>query len=257
MGGIFDIKNKIKITSEIDIYKISTNVFSYGLIDYDNKYINNICNLLNKGTKFVPNTIIDDFDFFDDVFKSIDNSLVKFNKNIFINKIQNNKNISKNNNNSLNNNTDLSNLNETTDIIDTNDTNIQDKTDTMKKQKNTINNLNKKAQNYANIPVQIETTIFRDDIYKELNKKSKNIINNLTNDELKTLKSYCNNKPFLILRCDKNVGSILISKENELILANKILDDLLSYKKLDSDETSSIINKINNSINKLYTDKNV
>ena len=82
MGGIFDIKNKIKITSEIVIYKISTNVFSYGLIDYDNKYINNICNLLNKGTKFVPNTIIDDFDFFDEVFKSIDNSLVKFNKNI-------------------------------------------------------------------------------------------------------------------------------------------------------------------------------
>ena len=34
MGGIFDINNKIKITSEIDIYKISNNVFSYGLIDW-------------------------------------------------------------------------------------------------------------------------------------------------------------------------------------------------------------------------------
>ena len=36
--------------------------------------------------------------------------------------------------------------------------------------------------------------------------------NNLTTEEWKTLKEFCQNRPFKILICDKNVGLILILK---------------------------------------------
>ena len=71
------------------------------------------------------------------------------------------------------------------------------------------------------------------------------------------MKDYCLKTPFRILRCDKNVGSILISKENEDILANEILSDSMNYKELESDKTDEIVNQINNEIKILYDNKNI
>lgn len=120
--------------------------------------------------------------------------------------------------------------------------------------------LNKRKINYANIPVQCETAIIRNELYKEANlefNSTNNFIRNISDKEIEILKDYCLKTPFRILRCDKNVGSILISKENEDILANEILSDSMNYKELESDKTDEIVNQINNEIKILYDNKNI
>ena len=52
-GGLFN-KEITNLTSDKKVYKISNTVFSYGIIDYDNVYIREICDLLDLGTKFFP-----------------------------------------------------------------------------------------------------------------------------------------------------------------------------------------------------------
>ena len=44
---------------------------------------------------------------------------------------------------------------------------------------------------------------------------------------------------------------MLISNQNEIVLANKILEDTTTYKKLENDETNNVINLINTELNQL------
>ena len=81
-GGIFNLI--INIKSKKPIYKLSCNVFSYGIIDYDVEFIKTLCSLLDKGGKFIPNLISNKFEFYNELFKEIDNSLVRFNSNLFL-----------------------------------------------------------------------------------------------------------------------------------------------------------------------------
>ena len=80
----------------------------------------------------------------------------------------------------------------------------------------------------------------------------KTFTQNLSKEEIETLNEYCVNKPFKIVKCDKNVGSMIISNENEEMLANKILSDVNTYEKLDYDKTDEIINEINSELTNLY-----
>ena len=61
------------------IYKISETVFSNGKINYCEKYLKNICSLIDKGVKFVPMLIDNKHYLFNNLYSSIDNSLVKLN----------------------------------------------------------------------------------------------------------------------------------------------------------------------------------
>jgi len=245
MGGIYSTKLDIK--SEKNIYKVSNNVFSYGKLNFDDKYINNICKLLDKGIKFVPYLIDNDFDFYYNIYKDFDNTFVKLNFNIFTEKIKYNNTII--NQIISNNNTLINNENQNNTVIQLNST-----TDTIN------NNKTKKRKiNYTNIPTQIETNMIRNEIFKEINKHGRdtNIKNNLNKEEIATLKDFNINKPFKILKCDKNVGTILISNDDEIKLANKILEDNNMYSKTSCDETNNIIEEINKTISKLFNDGHI
>ncbi len=239
-GGIF--KDKLKINNDVNIYKISNNVFCYDKIDMDEKYLKNISNLLDKGTKFVPYLINNDFEFYSNFYKDIDNALVKFNFSIFTEKIKNKEK-------------------EKQIIINENNLNFST-TDTVQIEDNTNKTLIKKSKrnvNYSNIPTQIETNELRNQLFKEINLigRNKSIRNNLNHEEIETLNHFCLNKPFKVLRCDKNVGTIIISNENENKLANKILNDKNMYKKTDTDQTQNIINIINEKINNLLINDHI
>ena len=65
MGGIFT--DKLKIQCDVDIFKISDNVFNYDKIDCDSNFIINISKLLDKGIKFVPNYFTNVSDVYDNI----------------------------------------------------------------------------------------------------------------------------------------------------------------------------------------------
>ena len=213
MGGIFT--EKLNIESDINIFKISQNVFSYGKLNFDENYILKICFLLDKGSKFVPNNIENIFDFYDKMYKKIDNSLVQFNKLIFLEKI---KSKNKNNNSpDFDNNFDVNIHNNSSDY----DNSVSLQTITKFGFSNPFNKINKRIINYQNIPIQKETIKFRENILSDCNKiasklKSDKInkLNNLNETDIKILFYFCSRQPFRILKCVKNVGSILISNEN-------------------------------------------
>ena len=80
---------------------------------------------------------------------------------------------------------------------------------------------------------------------------------NLSDEEINTLNDYCSRKPFKILKCDKNVGSMIIFNENEEFLANQILNDINTYDKLEYDKTNEIIKEINSELTNLYESGNI
>ena len=63
--------------------------------------------------------------------------------------------------------------------------------------------------------------------------------------------------PLKILKCDKNVGSMIISNENEEFLATQILNDVNTYEKLEYDKTNEIIKEINSELTNLYENGNL
>ena len=231
MGGIFT--NKISIICDTDIYKLSENVFSYGKLNFDENYILKICFLLDKGIKFVPHNIENLIELYDQMYRQIDNSLVQFNKLIFLEKMK-----AKNSelNLQVNSSEFEENIQNSPSVLDDNaDQLAYSRTNLVSS--NPFKNINKRSQNYKNIPLQKETIRFRENILNDcktitsnLNNKQLNELNNLNEEELKILKDFCLKKPFRILKCDKNVGSILISNDNEDLLASKILADKNTYK---------------------------
>jgi hypothetical protein len=225
MGGIsnlelFNDKKIVNIKTQKTIYKISNSVFSYNKINYDNNYINSICNLLDLGIKFVPNLIDNIVSYNSNLFKEIDNSLLEFNRQVFY------KNINEKENN-------LNKNNKSNDIL------------------NTLRN--KRTINYDTIPIQNETLKLRFNLLKNLIENKPALNTNISNSNLNNLKHFIKNKPFVILQCDKNVGTMLISHEDMIDLANQHLNDNKTYKKTSSNEFEILFNKINTILNQLHS----
>jgi len=112
----------------------------------------------------------------------------------------------------------------------------------------------------ADIPVCPETIEVRKKIFNSINNYNDSMITftkNLSDEEINTLNDYCSRKPFKILKCDKNVGSMIISNENEEFLANQILNDINTYDKLEYDKTNEIIKEINSELTNLYESGNI
>ncbi len=131
--------------------------------------------MLDKGTKFVPGLINNKLDYFNSIYTSIDNALVKLNLLIL------NEKVRFENNNSNNLNEDLNTTNQQMNDHSSNNVNN-------KNSNKSFQVLNKRTPNYSNIPVQIETAILRRDIYKNINNNfSHKFINNLTVNEVETL----------------------------------------------------------------------
>ena len=245
MGGLSTVRlediKPMKINCNVNIYKISKNVFCYDQLwlNIESDYIINICKILDKGTKFVPNFCENEAFFYNNLLKQIDNALVTLNTNIFFTKQKISKNINK---------TELQSINPSQEVSNP-ERSIKTKS---------FNSINKKPINHSNFELQEETIILREQILKSIPMYNNNEpLNNLTHNELNFLKKFCKEKPFKILRCDKNVGTMLMSNENVDKLANDFLENNESYKEIESNQTNEIVNKINTKLNELFINKNI
>lgn len=99
------------------------------------------------------------------------------------------------------------------------------------------------------IPIQSDTNELKFKILSEIfaNKPDK-FNTNVGPDLLKSLNFYIKNKPFKILQCDKNVGSILMTNEDFYSLCNSHLLNNDTYELLDYDPLNITIDSINNEL---------
>jgi hypothetical protein len=189
------------------------------------------------------------FVFFNNLFKNLDDSLTRFNSNIFFNKI---------NFNSEFHNYDLQNES----IQSENEQNFNKTELDNNYFYNLINNYIKKRKtncNYDKIPLLKETIEFRYKFLSNLlNYKNKNNGLNISNSQKDSLLKFYKNKPFMVLQCDKNVGSIIISNEDFLNIANNYLNEnKKTYIQLNEDPLKDIIKNINNKLKELYNNKHI
>ena len=218
----------MNIVSDVPIYKISNSVFQIGNIDYDQKFINTIASLLTLGNKFVPNYFTTNTQFIHFLLLDIDLKIIDFNKRLFFNSKNKDKNL--NNFNSSKNQRSINLSNNSLDDIFF---------DNLFKSlnKNLHNNrINNKNNNNSCLFISKDTLNFRLELHKNLlyTFKDIDIKPNISYEQLKTIAIFQKNKPFKIIDCDKNVGLALIS--NELYENNVI-------KYLNEDSTYSLINK--------------
>ena len=97
-----------------------------------------------------------------------------------------------------------------------------------------------------------EIIVLRIDLIKKLSIKNFNLSENLTAKQKETLHHYVRYKPFKIIQCDKNVGSMLITHDDHNKLAFDHLLNNNTYKEVNNLEFDSIYEKINSTIKNLY-----
>ncbi len=102
-----------------------------------------------------------------------------------------------------------------------------------------------------------ETLEFRFQYILELakNENDLRIKENISEAQVKSIKFFIKESPFKVLECDKKTGAIIISKDNEILLANKCLNDSVTYEKIPSDPLDSTCQEISNYILSLVSDK--
>jgi hypothetical protein len=214
-------KNVFKIQSQVQLFKLNDRVFMYDDILYDQNDLKNLCNVLDKGLKFVPNLIDNEYNYFKYILSQIDNALLRFNGSIFLNKV----NIDKE------------------EVIDEPNFEVEEQP------QNNINVRRERIIDYNKFKLQKETVDFRFNVIDKLlddyfrNKKSHK--GNLSINEIQSIVSFKKQKFLKVIQCDKNVGVLLISTSNHDILANDHLNNASTYRKLDSDRTSDIVDSIN------------
>ncbi len=232
------------------IFKIGQRVFRYGKFAYDKEFLNTICSILDLGLKFVPNLFSNEYDFFYNLLHLIDNQSLELNKKFFYSKVNyNNKNKNRINNRARTN----------VDFTDAIEENIE--IDPIDNCIFSLKNLNKscKKSNADKYPLQLETLIFRSELYKKLTDLNFDLQSNLSLRQLFYLKKYVQGKAnFLVLQCDKNIGAMIISKEhyNDLIL-NYLNENAANYKSLNENPLQNTIVKINDTLKNLYKNKDI
>jgi hypothetical protein len=114
------------------------------------------------------------------------------------------------------------------------------------------------------MPIDASTANFQIDIYKKLlttldskafNKET--TLNNIEYKQLKNIKKFEKEKPFMILQCDKNVGSAIIEIDNYNEIINEHLNDTNYYELIDSNPLNNIIKNINDTIESLYLNNHI
>ena len=115
---------------------------------------------------------------------------------------------------------------------------------------------------FKNIPLTKEILELRFNLLTSISKNLATVDNlnfhqNLSHEQINSLLTFSAEKPFLILQCDKNVGTCLISKQSYYDLASIHLNDSLTYLKLSENPLSNTVSKINNSIEALLNNKSI
>ena len=107
------------------------------------------------------------------------------------------------------------------------------------------------------MPLQHEVIDLRSKIIPNLFKNTNEMVSNLNQNQINKIKHFLKHKPFKILQCDKNVGSILINKTDELELATKHLNSLETYEMVNENEFTNIFNTINQEMDSLFEGKHI
>ncbi len=203
---------------------------------FNRNIFENLSDLLDRGSKFVPCYFQNDFSFLLYSKYFILQFLKDFNKRIFfLNNKFKNKNIDQI--------ISLTNI-DNQEITDTQITNNCD---------SDINKILLKLVAEKRIdtsfPLQMETVDLEFLLYKEFNDiKLNKKFNNISLEEYKAIKFFIKKKPFKICDCDKNVGISIISNENYNFLSSIHLNNITNFEKLSTntleDTQCFIINKL-------------
>ena len=186
-----------------------------------------LAKILSFGDKFVPIFIKNKYCFFKNLFYSIDNCILDFNKYLFFKK-------SIVNNNSI--------INSFSALPD--DLNFRE--------------LNRKnVRDFHNIPLLEESIILRYRLLNEIMDKDYKIFNNLSLEQLNLLSYYVKFKPFKIVQCDKNLGVCFMDEKLYCQLAFEHLNQSGSYDELHIDPMEEIIDDINHNLILLLNGKNI
>ena len=241
----------MNIVSDVPIYKISNSVFQIGNIDYDQKFINTIASLLTLGNKFVPNYFTTNTQFIHFLLLDIDLKIIDFNKRLFFNSKNKDKNL--NNFNSSKNQRSINLSNNSLDDI------FFDNLFKSLNKNHHNNRINNKNNNNSCLFISKDTLNFRLELHKNLlyTFKDIDIKPNISYEQLKTIAIFQKNKPFKIIDCDKNVGLALIS--NELYEKNviKYLNEDSTYSLINKDILPSVTSNINDTLYDLFNNGHI
>ncbi len=186
--------------------------------------LNHIVKILDLGTKFIPNFFVETFDIFLNYYHNLSYDIINFNSKLFFYKPEK----------------------ETTQSL-IKITEYDPYADFFKFCKS-----QKTKSNISRIPIISESLNFQIHALKNISEIfSKNKIN-LNSQELFFLKKYCKEKPFVIVQCDKNIGTAIMSHENHILTSEQHLADINIYKQVPHDPLNDSINHIEDILRNLY-----
>ena len=183
-------------------------------------FVHEFCEILDLGLKFVPSIFNNLNNFFLFFLFELDKSFITLNNCIFFEK-------NKDGNTALKDSTFIETI-----------------LKSIKSSKRKLLNVSK------NIPLQHETLLIRNSLFSNLIEPNKfKLSSNLTFKQIKCVKKFFKEKPFVLCNSDKNVGWILLDKS----LYNKLANDHLKsnhniYKLMDYNPLDEVIIKINNTL---------
>ena len=244
---------RMDFNGDNEVFKVGNSVYLVGSLDYSylnskfsENFLNNIISLLDRGNKFIPCYIANNFYFYSNIINIYNNFAEKINKHIFfsnkdieINKdylylIRDNKNNVKLNNSKK------------SDIININDDFIED----------LCKNLKIKNVSSFSFPKQVELLDLEFELFKNFDKFNYSYDNNnISKNEFISLKQFIKYKPFKVVQADKNLGTSIMSNQ---VYDNYCLEHLKNIEYFISVNDNPLIEmneNINNEINNLLENK--
>ena len=251
-------KEKLQIQSDHEIFKVGNRVFQYDFINTDFIFVSDLISILDLGLKFVPFFFYSPFQLFSFFLKHVEMELVNFNKKLSFHKwsVKNNDK----NKSSVSRVTNNYNLNEPINSINShavNDIHVEN-LDNLDDDNININfdHIFKKFQKKKpsfNFKNNFENFEFKYTFYDYLSNIEFNSSYNLSVNQIKTLRLFVKTKPFSVIECDKNVGTMLISNENLKSLCIDHLSNNLIYKEVDENPLLATTDLINRELMNLYS----
>jgi len=190
-------------------------------------FLEDFCEVLDLGLKFVPSIFINLNSFFLYYLYELDKSLIRLNSYIFFEKQKKIKKHKKESN--------------TEKDIENEKNEKNDKNEKEKEEKSFINTILKNIRfknsiiDHNNIPLQQETLSIRNKFFVSMSLAKKfKLKNNLSKKQLDCIKKFYIEKPFRLCNSDKNVGWVCLDEKHYLDLAYEhLLNNNNVYCKLD------------------------
>ena len=213
--------------NRFEVFKVGERTFQIGEINSDNNFIYSIIKLLDYGHKFIPNYYSNSFNILKKIFYELDDEIISFNSQLFFK-----------------------------DILIARNKDLTEKT---LKSISFFDFLKKPwfVDGSKRIPIVTETLEFQIELLNQLKNISLDNRSNISLNEYKSIDKFQKEKPFKVVELDKNIGCAIISNELYDNLALEHLNDITTYKKIESNPLEDIINNVNESLNNLLDNNHI